>query len=188
MTTVKASNEGASIFDLFIRSISALVEPETNSTKSSSSYISAVKLVAGIGFMALGPSLVASAIRFSTFSKITKIGFHRTGFLAKLAGIGLLPLSCDSKFLDDTNKDQASPDSADWRLCKTTPSANERDWIEAKNERCCEGLIMIELLRPSMRTGICENFAPPSAKLCTFCGDGSCTPPENSCNCNKDCR
>jgi hypothetical protein len=54
----------------------------------------------------------------------------------------------------------------------------EGDSFEAKDicSGCCEGLV---------RVPDCDG--PPSVLRCTRCGDGSCGPGEDSCNCAADC-
>ena len=93
----------------------------------------------------------------------------------------------DSRHQTELGIDQSLPDGNDPRTCKNTPSADENDWIEAKNERCCNGLVFIDIAYPG-DGGSCQYPAPPSAMLCAFCGDGVCNPPENRCNCGADCK
>lgn len=50
---------------------------------------------------------------------------------------------------------------------------------------CCEGLECIGLEHPT--AGGCLSDAPPSLFVCSACGDGTCGPSENSCNCSVDC-
>jgi hypothetical protein len=50
--------------------------------------------------------------------------------------------------------------------------------------RCCSDLVAIESL--TLVDGACTVSAP-SANVCTRCGNGSCGPAENSCNCPADC-
>ena len=50
---------------------------------------------------------------------------------------------------------------------------------------CCPDLVQAEALEP--RDGQCISTAP-SAHLCTRCGNGSCGPGENTCNCASDCK
>jgi Type I phosphodiesterase / nucleotide pyrophosphatase len=55
---------------------------------------------------------------------------------------------------------------------------------------CCEGLRKIGLDKPEPNFQIC--VAPTGGSnedsgRCTRCGDGTCTPPENKCNCPEDC-
>lgn len=50
---------------------------------------------------------------------------------------------------------------------------------------CCPDLAQTEALEP--RDGQCISTAP-TAHLCTRCGNGSCGPGENTCNCPSDCK
>lgn len=50
---------------------------------------------------------------------------------------------------------------------------------------CCPDLVQTEALEP--RDGQCISTAP-TAHLCTRCGNGSCGPGENTCNCPSDCK
>ena len=59
---------------------------------------------------------------------------------------------------------------------------------------CCAGLTRIEdhfpteagAGRPDLPAGCAGG--PPGSKRCTKCGDGTCGPGENRCNCPDDCR
>ena len=83
--------------------------------------------------------------------------------------------------------DAGSDAYVDDRRCKTTPSVDEDDWIEAKIERCCgDGLVFIRIMSKD-DAGMCQSIAPPSALMCAYCGDGKCKPPETDCNCAEDC-
>ena len=83
--------------------------------------------------------------------------------------------------------DAGSDAYVDDRRCKTTPSVDENDWIEAKIEQCCgNGLVFIDIMSKD-DAGMCQYIAPPSAKMCAYCGDGKCKPPETDCNCAADC-
>jgi hypothetical protein len=55
---------------------------------------------------------------------------------------------------------------------------NEGDELEGKDicAGCCEGLV---------RKQVCD--APPSVIVCTRCGNGTCGPGEDTCNCPVDC-
>lgn len=61
--------------------------------------------------------------------------------------------------------------------------------------RCCEGLEHRGILEPGNRVGPdvdglpdgCDAPAPPSLRVCIRCGDGTCGPGENFCNCPADC-
>ena len=50
---------------------------------------------------------------------------------------------------------------------------------------CCPDLVQAEALE--LRDGRCIATAP-TAHLCTRCGNGSCGPGENTCNCPSDCK
>lgn len=51
------------------------------------------------------------------------------------------------------------------------------------HQECCPGLVSIKIYKGEA----CEGYAK-SAWYCTKCGDGICKPPEDKCNCPKDCR
>src|SRR5687768_10064649 len=54
----------------------------------------------------------------------------------------------------------ASDARIDDRVCKTTESVDEDDWIEAKNERCCgDGLVFTDIAIVS-DAGTCIDPAP----------------------------
>lgn len=50
---------------------------------------------------------------------------------------------------------------------------------------CCPDLVQAEAVEA--RDGQCISTAP-TAHLCTRCGNGSCGPSENTCNCPSDCK
>jgi len=50
---------------------------------------------------------------------------------------------------------------------------------------CCEGLTPI---RPATQDGDTCSVVLGSRGYCTYCGDGVCKEPENSCNCPGDCK
>ena len=53
---------------------------------------------------------------------------------------------------------------------------------------CCEGLVRVAPQEPSGEDpSECVSKAPPSVFQCVPCGDNRCEPPENHCNCPKDC-
>jgi hypothetical protein len=110
---------------------------------------------------------------------------------------GVLLLACggrsssapeaDAGGRDDAARDAGDESPPDDRVCKTTESVNDDDWIEAKNEKCCGGGLVFTEIAIISDAGSCFEPAPPSVMLCTRCGDGVCKFPENRCNCAKDC-
>lgn len=52
---------------------------------------------------------------------------------------------------------------------------------------CCEGLTAANTSEGPDKQGVCQVEDLNPAKVCIACGDGSCGPAENVCNCPEDC-
>lgn len=110
-----------------------------------------------------------------------------------LMACGAPQASATSESTQDPVEAEAAPvdDSAD---PAPAPNGDARCVAEGgtaftlHEEQCCEGLTFL-LLTPPPQDGECIETPPgPSPGICvSTCGDASCDPSENPCNCRSDC-